>query len=146
AFCTSGLASATKPRRSRSVSGSAVSSKRLKARSKSVSVTMPASLPSRVTGSAETRQSAIASSAAAKLSSASMPRGNDADDSLAAALDAMALCRVSALPVTREGKLAGIVTETDLLRALSRLLETAEPLTDLERRGFVALANPLVQK
>jgi acetoin utilization protein AcuB len=68
------------------------------------------------------------------------------DTSLAQVLALMWSHRVSGLPVVRANGEVGIVTETDLLRALIRQLEEeAHPIDDAVARGQVALANPLVQ-
>ena len=54
--------------------------------------------------------------------------GPDTDIGEAAAL--MAKRKIGALPVTRSGKLVGIVTSTDLLRVLSRMASRVSKLLD----------------
>ena len=68
------------------------------------------------------------------------------ETSLREALALMWSNRVTGLPVVRADGQVGIVTETDLLRALARQLGDDEhPIEDAVARGQVALANPLVQ-
>lgn len=62
--------------------------------------------------------------------------------------DALALMtesRSSALIITRENTISGLLTETDFLRALQRLLSHASPLDRLETESKMVMANPLSQ-
>lgn len=68
----------------------------------------------------------------------------DEDTDLRTALEVMHDHGVSALPLTRGGRLFGIITETDLFRVLDRTLHEDEAPTPRER-GKLILANPVVQ-
>ena len=61
------------------------------------------------------------------------------------ALELMLGSGSSALPVVREGKLIGILTETDLLRLLQALLRRGGPWEAMVNRGEELLSGPLVQ-
>jgi len=52
---------------------------------------------------------------------------------------------LTALPLTSEGKVTGILTETDLLRLLERFIEERGRVNSVVARGEAAVANPLVQ-
>ncbi len=54
--------------------------------------------------------------------------------------------KLGALPVIRDGKLTGIVTESDMLRIMERLLDTPPRETRLVEKGESLLSNPLVQR
>lgn len=68
------------------------------------------------------------------------------DTAVDEALDLMLQHKLSGLPLVREGKVVGIVTEHDMLRALQVILKQRP--TDLEGvvvRGEAFIANPWVQ-
>lgn len=52
---------------------------------------------------------------------------------------------VTALPMTVRGKVTGIITETDMLRLMEKLLEKRSSLSDAISRGEAAISSPLVQ-
>lgn len=68
------------------------------------------------------------------------------ETTLSDALASMARARLSALPVERDGVLTGILTESDLVGVLGRLLETeASTLGVASREGRIVMSNPVVQ-
>jgi len=69
----------------------------------------------------------------------------DESTDLREALNRMLQSHVSALPILRDGVLAGIITESDLLRLLDTLLKRGEPLENVVERGEALLSNPLLQ-
>ncbi len=75
-----------------------------------------------------------------------LPQFANDDTTLEEALELMVKHRCSALPIVRSTGLVGLITETDLLRALAKLLQAATPLEDARRKSVVTLANPLIQK
>ena len=66
--------------------------------------------------------------------------------SLRDALELFATSGVSALPVIGPLGLTGIITETDLLRALRLLLAEPAPGTPENAGGTLVLSNPLIQE
>ncbi len=70
----------------------------------------------------------------------------DENSNVRTALKCMLDNGLTALPLTRKGKVVGIITETDLLRLMERLLDDHHSkLREIVNRGEVALAHPLVQ-
>jgi CBS domain-containing protein len=61
------------------------------------------------------------------------------------ALSTMLKSGVTALPVEKEGKIVDVITESDLLRLVSSLLEKDHRFSDIWEKGEVALSNPLAQ-
>ena len=61
-------------------------------------------------------------------------------------LHEMRVKKLGALPVVRDGKLSGIVTESDMLRVLEKLVGGEKQETRLVEKGESLLANPLVQR
>ncbi len=74
-----------------------------------------------------------------------LPRLLSEDSSVDEALELMVQYRTDALPVVRSGDLVQIVTQEDLLRLLTRLVQNGPTLRDATDRGRVAMANPVVQ-
>jgi CBS domain-containing protein len=62
-----------------------------------------------------------------------------------AALDLMLERKLSGLPLVRNGKVVGIVTESDMLRVLHNLLAPKADLESVVSRGEAMLATPWVQ-
>lgn len=60
-------------------------------------------------------------------------------------LDMMLSYHLSAVPVVEKGKIVGIVTETDLLKLLNKMLGRNHRLPILAQEGEAILANPLLQ-
>lgn len=75
-----------------------------------------------------------------------LPQCVTEDTTLEEALELMARHRCSALPILRPTGLASLITETDLLLALAKILKEATPLEGARRKSVVTLANPLIQK
>lgn len=75
-----------------------------------------------------------------------LPQCATDETTLEEALELMARYRCSALPIIRPTGLVGLITETDLLRALANILKEATPLEGARRKSVVTLANPLIQK
>lgn len=74
----------------------------------------------------------------------SVPPVNEKTD-IAEAISLIRDHKISALPLSQEGKITGIVTETDLLRMMERLLTDAEEL-DAADKSQLYMSNPLVQR
>lgn len=69
------------------------------------------------------------------------------ETTIRSALETMTRAGASALPVMVDGTLVGILTETDLLRVLGRLIEKEEAgsLETASRQGRLVLSNPVLQ-
>ncbi len=52
---------------------------------------------------------------------------------------------VTALPLVKDGKVTGIITATDLLKLLERLIEGSVRVRDIVNRGEAVVSHPLVQ-
>jgi len=65
---------------------------------------------------------------------------------LSEAIDAMLKARVSALPVLRDDRLIGIVTETDLLRVLMQSYEDTPQEHDPKAMGQTLMSHPIMQR
>jgi CBS domain-containing protein len=61
------------------------------------------------------------------------------------ALEVMLKEKLTGIPIVHNGKVSGIVTESDLLRVLYALLANRTDLDTVVSRGEAILANPLVQ-
>lgn len=61
------------------------------------------------------------------------------------ALELMLKEKLTGIPLVRNGKVSGIVTESDMLRVLHSLLASRTDMETVVSRGEALLANPLVQ-
>jgi CBS domain-containing protein len=61
------------------------------------------------------------------------------------ALELMLKHQITALPLERNGKIIGVLTETDLLKLLNSMLGRDAHIPILIGKGNTAIANPLVQ-
>jgi CBS domain-containing protein len=69
----------------------------------------------------------------------------DESTDIASVVEMMVKRRVTALPLKRNGKITGVITNTDLLRLLEYHLEEPHGFTDLINKGKEFLALPIIQ-
>jgi predicted transcriptional regulator len=76
-----------------------------------------------------------------------VPTTIKADASLEKVLDAMRAFHVTAMPITLDGVVVGIVTMSDILGVLAKVDATQEApvLADAAARGKVIMSHPLMQ-
>lgn len=69
----------------------------------------------------------------------------DENSEVGGAVDLMLCHRLTALPLSRNNEIYGILTETDLLRLLQAYLTPVQELSDFVNRSKDILAKPVVQ-